>query len=78
MCMLYLCPGQINRKPFEWNPEWRNVNFVVYDPTNPLVLPSGSVIFSVIFDDNQTTYRHVIDYMAVELPIPLSHCSWLT
>lgn len=69
--------GQINRKPREWNPEWRNVNFIVYDHGNPLILPSGAVTFSVIFDDNNDSYRHVIDYMAVDFPISTDQCNWL-
>jgi Cyclin D1 binding domain len=75
--------GQINRDPREWQPEIVPATVVVYDysldsnvaTSSPIVSSIGRclqacerAVFSVIFEDPDEEFRHVMDFHRVHLP----------
>lgn len=64
----FLCHGCINHTPGDFQPEWVSAQLLLYEGPKPM--------FSVLFDDYDERYRHIMDFE----PVPLSckpSLSWL-
>lgn len=55
----FLCHGCINRTPGNFQPEWVPAQLLLYQGPKPM--------FSVLFDDMDERYRHMMDFQ----PVPL-------
>ncbi|KAL3159370.1 F-box only protein 31 [Trebouxia sp. C0009 RCD-2024] len=64
----FLCHGCINRTPGNFQPEWV--------PAQLLLYKGPQAMFSVLFDDMDERYRHMMDFKLVPLP-GKSALSWL-
>lgn len=64
----FLCHGCINRTPGNFQPEWV--------PAQLLLYKGPEAMFSVLFDDMDERYRHMMDFKPVPLPGKPS-LSWL-
>ncbi|CAL8465171.1 g4706 [Coccomyxa elongata] len=56
----YFGRGQINADPSRWSPEWEEVQLLVYDGDQP--------VFSILWSDLGSPYRHMMDFTPAELP----------
>lgn len=64
----FLCHGCINHTPGDFKPEWVSAQLLLYDNPKPM--------FSVLYDDLDERYRHIMDFEPVGLPCQPS-LSWL-
>lgn len=64
----FLCYGCINHTPGDFKPEWVSAQLVLYEDPEPM--------FSVLYDDRDERYRHIMDFEPVGLPCQPS-LSWL-
>lgn len=74
----YWCQGfgQINLNSNEWNPSWIKANFIVYNP--PIKTDTmKTVTFSVLFENYEHEYRHVIDFSTFDSLYDENSLSWI-
>ncbi|KAA6424538.1 MAG: hypothetical protein FRX49_05748 [Trebouxia sp. A1-2] len=64
----FCCQGRINHDPADYKPEWVPAQLITYEGPKPM--------FSVLFDDLQERFRHIMDFEPVPLPYSPS-LSWL-
>ena len=64
----FRCEGRIYHDPANYKPEWVPAQLITYDGPKPM--------FSVLFDDLQERFRHIMDFEPVPLPCSPS-LSWL-
>ncbi len=64
----FRCQGRINHDPANYKPEWVPAQLITYEGPKPM--------FSVLFDDLQERFRHIMDFEPVPLPCSPS-LSWL-
>ena len=64
----FLCQGRINHDPANYKPEWVRAQLILYEGPMP--------VFSVLFDDIEERFRHIMDFGPVPLPCSPS-LSWL-
>jgi hypothetical protein len=57
----YRGKGQINRFPSAPDFQWVGINFIIYREP----LPGTGTQFTVLWDDQEETYRHAIDYWSL-------------
>ena len=65
ICHWYRGFGQINRNPFQWNPEWVGCNLLVYFVSEPT-----DYQFSILWDDDDSDYRHVMHFRRLNYTLP--------
>lgn len=64
----FCCQGRINHDPANYKPEWVPAQLITYE--------GPKAMFSVLFDDLQERFRHIMDFEPVPLPYSPS-LSWL-
>ena len=65
----FYCEGCINHDPAVFNPQWTTAQLILYEGLHPR--------FSVLFDDVNERFRHIMDFTPVPLPCAPS-LSWLS
>lgn len=64
----FQCHGCISKTPGDFQPEWVTAQLLMYEGSQP--------IFSVLFDDVEERFRHIMDFEPVPLPCKPA-LSWL-
>ena len=65
----FRCQGRINHDPANYKPESVRAQLILYEGPTP--------VFSVLFDDAEERFRHIMDFGPVPLPCSPS-LSWLS
>ena len=65
----FLCYGCINHDPAVFEPQWTSAQLLLYEGPQPR--------FSVLFDDYDERFRHIMDFTPVPLPCAPA-LSWLS